>query len=360
MHVVLRQTATLLGCDRSSIMLWDGEFYRATYNWGNPPEVAAKFSSYKVPPRAPLVANAHHTYEVLVINRAKEHPALRTIARGAGIESIVIAPMRAPGGERLGFLTAEFSQATGVFDATQGQALDAVSKLVTIALLSASDQREREEAERAYQQMVQDLALAEQRERQRISIDIHDDVLQRVISIGHFLEIIGDEVEDPALRERLGRLQHEARSASMSLRELVDDLFPVGVDARTLASALAGLVERRNEVTSTVITYSVWGSEPPTSAQAAVLYRIAQQALDNVGTHACAETCDVVLDLGKRTVGVRITDDGVGFAREDVAPGRIGLFSMTQRAEQIGGKCVIDGASPGAGTTVRAELPRGS
>ena len=357
MRAVLGQTAALLGCDRCSIMLWDGEYYRATYNFGNPPDVAARFLGYKVSPRAELVANAHRTYEVVVVNQAKEHPMLRAIAEDANIESIVIAPMRAVGGERLGFLTAEFNQNHGQFDEIQGQAANAISKLVAVALVSAQDRREREEAEEASRQVVRELALAEERERRRISIDIHDDVLQSVISIGHFLEIIGNEVEDPLLRDRLGRLQLEARWASTSLRELVDDLFPVGVDERTLVSALTGLAERRNALTYTDVTFAVSGSTPPTGAQAAVLYRIAQQSLDNVIAHALAETCTVLLDLGERTLGVRISDDGVGFARDNVAPGRIGLFAMTQRAEQIGGNCVIKSAR-GAGTTVRVELQR--
>ena len=86
-------------------------------------------------------------------------------------------------------------------------------------------------------------------------------------------------------------------------------------------------------------------------------YRITQEALTNVVRHAGARSCSVLLALEQeaRTVRVEITDDGRGLSSERKGVG-VGLSSMRERAEELGGTCRID-SLPGSGTRVSARLP---
>jgi signal transduction histidine kinase len=90
------------------------------------------------------------------------------------------------------------------------------------------------------------------------------------------------------------------------------------------------------------------------------LYRIVQEALNNVVRHANAATITVDVDAGGGTVMITVRDDGVGFdpGARAIRERRLGLTSMRERAEGLGGKIVVESA-PGSGTVVTVEVPGG-
>jgi signal transduction histidine kinase len=91
-----------------------------------------------------------------------------------------------------------------------------------------------------------------------------------------------------------------------------------------------------------------------------VLYRVAQEALTNVGRHAHASRVDVSIQKLPRAVGLTIQDNGKSFQVERVLHAkrnkRLGLLGMRERVEMVGGSLRIESA-PGQGTTIRAEIP---
>ena len=88
----------------------------------------------------------------------------------------------------------------------------------------------------------------------------------------------------------------------------------------------------------------------------ATLYRIAQEALNNVARHAHAQSVGVVLERRGRTLSLVIEDDGVGFDASTVSNTMIGLVGMRERAAVVGGSLDIE-PTPGGGTTVLARVP---
>ena len=90
------------------------------------------------------------------------------------------------------------------------------------------------------------------------------------------------------------------------------------------------------------------------------LYRIVQEALNNAVRHARAESITVGVDADDGVVTITVRDDGVGFdpAARAIRERRLGLTSMRERAESLGGKFAVETA-PRAGTTVRVEVPSG-
>jgi len=115
------------------------------------------------------------------------------------------------------------------------------------------------------------------------------------------------------------------------------------------------------------ILFQVHGDDPgdsmPDEVRTAV-YRILQESLSNAWKYAQAEQVEVTLDLREDRLCLEVRDDGVGFEVEAhlggyVGKGRLGLVSMRERAEEVGGTCEIE-SEPGQGTRVSVRIPYAS
>ena len=101
------------------------------------------------------------------------------------------------------------------------------------------------------------------------------------------------------------------------------------------------------------------GERLPAAVEIA-LFRITQEAVTNSVRHARAEHVSVLIERRDELIITVIEDDGVGFDPEEVArDGHLGLVGMRERVEMLGGSLLVESAS-GAGTTIVAEVPRGS
>ena len=142
----------------------------------------------------------------------------------------------------------------------------------------------------------------------------------------------------------------------VQLRRLADGLRPPVLDDIGLVASLRQLVERFAERAQTSAVLHVTGSEQDLGWDLKTdLYRILQEALHNVERHAHATAVQVDLIFTKRTVRVRIRDDGDGFEVRGT-PSGIGLRGMRERVALANGRVEI-ASSPGHGTTVRVSLP---
>ena len=162
---------------------------------------------------------------------------------------------------------------------------------------------------------------------------------------------------DPARADALlADLTEQLQAATADIRRLVDELRPPALDELGLAGALRAQAAR-HEAGRTRITVVAPGALPPLPAAVEVAaYRIAQEALTNVLRHAAAHRAVVALsyDEPAALLTVEVTDDGRGLP-PDPRPG-VGLTSMRERAEELGGRCTVE-ALPAGGTRVRATLP---
>ena len=163
---------------------------------------------------------------------------------------------------------------------------------------------------------------------------------------------------DPAgAREQVARLQTLAQEALEELRSLVFELRPPDLERDGLCGALRKHVEVLARLLQREIELDVEDELPADPARDGEVLRIAQEALQNALRHAQAE--HVVVRLAGENGGLvlEVADDGVGFDLD--APGlrsrRLGLTSMEERAQRLGGRLRIRSA-PGVGTTVRLEV----
>ncbi|MGI9118621.1 MAG: GAF domain-containing protein [Acidimicrobiales bacterium] len=199
-------------------------------------------------------------------------------------------------------------------------------------------------------------------ERNRLARELHDATVQTLFSLSLTVDTIGALVRsDPQAAEaELARARELVQVAMTELRSLVFELRPpaLGTDGlvATLRKQLA-LVERTHGLEAVL---AVTGGGGVGQVTETALFRILQEALNNAIRHAGARRIDVAIDLGADRVSVAIADDGVGFEPDTraIRARRLGLTSMRERAQAMGGTLAITSA-PGSGTVVRVEVPRG-
>lgn len=199
-------------------------------------------------------------------------------------------------------------------------------------------------------------------ERNRLARELHDAVTQMLFSLRLRIETAASLVADDPDRaaDELGAAEELVDAVFAELRSLVFQLRPGTLEADGLAATIAKHLEvvgRAHQV-STDVTVEGEGRLPAEVERE--LFRIVQEAVTNTVRHAEAASLGVHLELGETSSVLTVTDDGTGFDPEAraISGRRLGLTSMRERAQALGGRATITSA-PGAGTTVRVEVPAG-
>lgn len=202
------------------------------------------------------------------------------------------------------------------------------------------------------------LVVAHEEERRRLRRDLHDGIGPTLASLSQRIDTASDWVkEDPEEAIKLLRtLRGQVRAMITDLRRLVYALRPPELDEIGLISALRGhamLAQQSSGVSIRLLVPDTLPLLPAASEVAA--FRIIQEALTNVVRHAQATDCQVVLELiSMDRLLITITDDGKGLPDRHQAG--IGMHTMRERAEELGGRCEVM-AGPTGGTCVRVCLP---
>ncbi len=226
--------------------------------------------------------------------------------------------------------------------------------------------RKSEEKARASYHEVRDLAgrliSAREDERTRIARDLHDDIGQRVASVSIALSRIQRQIPDgsnPA-RQSLSDLERQSMQLSADLRQLSHELHPGAIEHLGLIDALRERCDDFSQDSGVPVRLHVSEAWPDVSdAVALCFYRVAQEALRNVATHARARNVTVSLDQLDGHLMMQVIDDGCGFDPTVTARrSGLGLVSLSERVRMLGGELAVT-AAPGAGTSIAVKLPTG-
>ncbi|MDQ7828476.1 MAG: GAF domain-containing sensor histidine kinase [Armatimonadota bacterium] len=213
--------------------------------------------------------------------------------------------------------------------------------------------------EAARGELIERLLTAQEEERRRIARELHDEAGQALTALILNLEMAGREAAEPDAT-RLRRLKGIAEQTLGELRRLIYDLRPTVLDDLGLGAAVRWYVREVVEPSGLAVTLDLQGVDrrlPPPAETA--LFRILQEALNNVLKHAAATRVSVALHVGQDAVRLTVSDDGRGFevGRPPARPGGgLGLLGMRERAELLGGQMHVRSA-PGQGTTIEVVLP---
>jgi two-component system sensor histidine kinase UhpB len=196
---------------------------------------------------------------------------------------------------------------------------------------------------------------AQEEERARVARDLHDEVNQSLTGLLLRLEA-ARESAPPELEAEIAETKALANQAMNELLSLARQLRPTALDDLGLAAAVGGQVEQmaRGEIAARLAVEGDF-SDLGDDAQL-VVYRVAQEALNNAARHSDAKHVEVMLRRSEDGgVALQVADDGRGFAFDESESG-LGIGGMRERALLVGGDLTIE-SRPGAGTTVRLDVP---
>ncbi|MBS1854297.1 MAG: sensor histidine kinase [Acidobacteria bacterium] len=200
---------------------------------------------------------------------------------------------------------------------------------------------------------------AEEDERRRIGRELHDDTAQSLLLLRLQLELLERDAPPP-WRARLSQSRKIAETAILDLRRTIAALSPAVLERLGLTSALrqlaAGFQKRHPARVRVAITKEAAGLS---LGAREVVYRVAQEALQNIAKHSRATHVNIRLSSADMSFRLSVSDNGAGFHPDSALdkPLSFGLAGMRDRAALLGGTLAVR-SLPGKGTTVTLQLPR--
>ena len=238
--------------------------------------------------------------------------------------------------------------------------IGAATHLAAIAIDKKREEDALRESAARLQRLSRHLVDTQETERRAISRELHDRIGQNLSALNLSLGLMRRQLPEDFLQKMRGRFddaQGLLESTVQQVRNVMADLRPAVLDDYGLAAALDAFAKPFGERLGIPIAVLGELQPRPSIAVETALFRIAQEALNNVGKHARAR--NVVVKLETRPAGLRLTvdDDGAGFEPACARAGvpTYGVITMRERAEAVGADLRIQSA-PGRGTRVVVEV----
>lgn len=287
--------------------------------------------------RQPLLVNSNVAKEARLLGQPTL-PGTRTPKSWLGVPMLV-------SGQVTGILSVQNLGHEYAFHESDIRLLQTFAASMSVALENA----------RLYEQARQ-LAILE--ERDRLARELHDSVTQSLYGINLYAEAAGGQMaveQYDQVRQYLTDIQNTAQESLAEMRLLIYELRPPVLQKEGLLAALQNRlysVENRAGLKTTL--QSNLEKRLPLYAEES-LYRIAQEALNNILKHAHAKNVQISLTQDDQTFCMEISDDGIGFEPDTAfREGCLGMNSMKQRASAYGWRFLVD-SSTGHGTRIRVE-----
>ncbi|MGA9348188.1 MAG: GAF domain-containing protein [Anaerolineae bacterium] len=351
---VLQIAEELIGADGGVIALLDRERNIISYPYLHnlPPELA----DVTVPKGKGLAGEVMTSGRPAVIEDYRTYPGAVPAFVEAGVTSVVAVPI-VSGDQSFGALGLVSLDEAKSFSGRDIAILTGIGHQAGIAIENA----------RLYENMrfyVRQITKAQEDERKRIARELHDETAQTLIDLSRRLDDLATSPE-PLPETVIGRLeefQELIDSILRGVRRFSRDLRPSVLDDLGLLPALEWLTANLMEERGIKTELKVYGDRrrlPPEAELA--LFRIVQEALNNVRKHSQASQVVTVVEFGNGSVRITMNDNGQGFELPgrtgDLATtGKLGLIGMHERARLLNGTLTVH-SEPGKGTTITVDAP---
>jgi len=205
---------------------------------------------------------------------------------------------------------------------------------------------------------------AQEEERGRLARELHDDTMQNLLLISNRLKEIdvGTYGQLPSqVRGQMEKLREFTEQTMGSVRRFTLDLRPLMLDDMGLVPTLEWLIARLKDEFRIEADVKIIGKErrlnPDTEF---ALFRIVQEALNNIRKHANASVVNAVLEFCHESIRMIVYDNGQGFEVPDIPThfarqGKLGIAGISERVRLLGGTFEVD-SQPGGGTTLKVEI----
>lgn len=252
--------------------------------------------------------------------------------------------------------------ARGDFDAIK-EPVGGISEVRHLQMGLAEMSRKVQAAQDGLHDYIGAITSAQEEERTRLARELHDDTIQSVIALKQRVQLVQKSVKDQSGKQALKELEYLAEQTIENLRRLTRALRPIYLEDLGLVTALEMLAREMSQNNPLVVDFDKTGQERRLSRDVELsLYRIAQEALNNVIRHSKASHAELKIIYEALEVRMEVMDNGGGFdvpksPAEFVPNGHFGLLGMYERADLIGARLEIESAL-GKGTRLRLVLPK--
>lgn len=234
------------------------------------------------------------------------------------------------------------------------------------AIETLEDVTERKQIEENVHYYIQEATRAQEEERKRLARELHDDVAQSLLVLTQGLDFLGStnrpKLSGKALKQAIDEMHARAVDALQNIRRYAQDLRPRILDDLGLIAALEWLTEDLAKNQAIDAGTEIAGKERKLPDETQLLiFRIAQEALNNVRKHARASRVTVRLEFLEDRLELTVSDNGRGFEVPKLlgdlaSTGKLGLAGMRERVNLLQGKLAIK-STEGKGTTLYAVVP---
>ncbi|MFQ5616385.1 MAG: GAF domain-containing protein [Anaerolineales bacterium] len=287
--------------------------------------------------------------------------------RQEGLQTLIHIPLLA-NGYAVGSLCLG-SRIERHFDDDTVALLTALGSQIAIAIERSQLHEELARKERMRRALLRQVITAQENERKRIARELHDEIMQSLTAMLYALENAAQESDPAAQAQLTSRMWTLAQRTLDEAHNLIHDLRPTLLDNLGLFSAVRWLADQR--LTAAGLEVQLTRNGSPLSEEETLprlssdietaLYRVLQEAINNIAEHAQARRVAVNFEFEPDRVSVLVEDDGIGFDLDEVAQSPdmkrgLGLMSMWERMELVGGKVAIS-PTPGEGTSLDIHVP---
>ncbi|REA61294.1 sensor histidine kinase [Dyadobacter luteus] len=208
-----------------------------------------------------------------------------------------------------------------------------------------AEEKKLNEIEKNYSRLLLDTALnSEETERRRIAQDLHDDIGTMLsltkLSLNQLSKVIGENSEKE--EQIMKKTQSLVEETILHVRRITRDLVPTTLERFGLAEAIDEFIHKLEQVNTLSITLNAGTEELPRQGQKIELtiYRIMQELVNNAIKHANCSEIDISLEMNDKFIGLRVTDNGIGFDPEAIKDGHLaglGLLGIESRLAIVNG-----------------------
>ena len=223
----------------------------------------------------------------------------------------------------------------------------------------AEELRERTRAQQEIHALSAKLINAQEEERSRLARELHDDVSQEIAALSIAATNLIESIDQsgPQTRFQSERIQQRLVLLGESIRRLSHNLHPAVLDYCDLSAAVQSYCSEFSALTAMTVQFKVDGNfENLPKTVVLCLYRVVQEALQNVVKHAHVNRAEVLLTRSATAITLTVSDQGVGMDSSEAPRSGLGLVSVKERTRLVNGTVHIDSRA-GFGTAVTVSVP---
>ena len=303
------------------------------------------------------------TEESVLIDETTQDPELRRIMTGTDTTAIMCVPLLIKG-KVVGAMGHTKAIEGAKFTANDLSFASLIAWWCSMALENA---RLFGRIQRQYlhmERLLEEIRVAQDNERRRVAVEIHDGVAQWMVGASYGIQAIGNLISEQRLAElelEMTKIGDTVQTSIKELRRAISNLRPLPLEELGLTAAVSQAAESLKE--DGIECHTITDGDLPqlTPAQESTTYWIVQEILSNIRKHSGASEVNTRIQCHDNEFSLEVSDNGQGFSAERVINSEsrlmhLGLLGMKERTELLGGNLNID-SEQGKGTSVRFTFP---